>query len=355
VGEEHGCGRSFWEYDNLILNRYGTPMALMLLPHWSDGCIGSMEGLFFEASATTPFHFLNQVELSAKPSAAQRDLPYDGFNFDKGIQHLQLMGVRYYLSTSVQATEAARAHADLTEVAASGPWVIFLVADSDLITPLENEPAVLEGVDDHQDDWVCGSLDENDKCDGPAVRWFINPDRWDVMLASSGPDDWQRVDVDDPQPSPRAVAPVEVSNIEAGVDTISFDVDRVGVPVLVKASYFPNWRVRGGDGPYRVAPNLMVVVPSSTQVELDYGREPVEYVAYALTAVGIGLAILLATRPALVGLARREDDGEDDGEDEDDGDGDDGWATQKDPSDVADPAPGALPRPPAANPPTIGP
>ena len=81
VGAEHGCGRSFWEYQKEI-NRYGTPMALMLLPHWTDGCIGSMEGLFFEASATTPFHFLTQVELSSSPSAAQRDLPYGGFDLD---------------------------------------------------------------------------------------------------------------------------------------------------------------------------------------------------------------------------------------------------------------------------------
>ena len=36
----------------------------MLLPFWTDGCIGSMEGLYFEASATTPFHFLNEAELS---------------------------------------------------------------------------------------------------------------------------------------------------------------------------------------------------------------------------------------------------------------------------------------------------
>ncbi len=52
------------------------PMALMLLPFWTDGCIGSMEGLYFEASATTPYHFLNQDELSTAPSNAQRDLPY---------------------------------------------------------------------------------------------------------------------------------------------------------------------------------------------------------------------------------------------------------------------------------------
>ncbi len=308
VGRDHGCGRSFWEYEK-ELNRYGTPMALMLLPHWSDGCIGSMEGLFFEASATTPFHFLNQVELSAAPSAAQRNLPYDGFNFDEGVQHLQLMGVRYYMSTSVQATEAARSHPDLTEVATSGPWAIFLVADSDLVAPVVNEPAVLEGVSDHQKDWICGSLDAQGTCAGPAVTWFTHPDQWDVMLASSGPAEWQRLAADGGgAPEVRPLAPVVVSAITAGTDTISFDVDTVGVPVLVKASYFPNWRVRGGSGPYRVAPNLMVVVPSSSHVELTYGREPVEYIAYALTAAGVGLAILLACRPPLVARGRREDE-----------------------------------------------
>ncbi len=65
VAAEHGCGRAMWEYSS-ELDRYGTPMALMLLPHWTDGCIGSMEGLYFEASTTTPYHFINQDELSAQ-------------------------------------------------------------------------------------------------------------------------------------------------------------------------------------------------------------------------------------------------------------------------------------------------
>ena len=63
LGEDHGCGRAMWEHEEQH-DRYGTPMALMLLPFWTDGCIGSMEGLYFEASATTPYHFLNQDELS---------------------------------------------------------------------------------------------------------------------------------------------------------------------------------------------------------------------------------------------------------------------------------------------------
>ena len=72
VGEDHGCGRAHWEYEG-DLNRYGTPMALMLLPFWTDGCIGSMEGLYFESSATTPFHFLNAAETSVAPSNPVRD------------------------------------------------------------------------------------------------------------------------------------------------------------------------------------------------------------------------------------------------------------------------------------------
>jgi hypothetical protein len=216
--------------------------------------------------------------------------------------------VRYYLTTSVQATQAARNSADLTELATSGPWTIFLVADSELVAALDNEPAVLDGVDDHQEDWICRSTTEDDKCDGPAVRWFTNPDAWDVTWASSGPDSWQRVDVDDPNPVERPLPPVEVTEIEAGTESISFSVDEVGVPVLVKASYFPNWRVSGGDGPYRVAPNLMVVIPTEEHVELTYGREPVELVGWSMTAVGVGLAVLVANQPALVPRGRRDDD-----------------------------------------------
>jgi hypothetical protein len=90
------------------------------------------------------------------------------------------------------------------------------------------------------------------------------------------------------------VDPVEVTNPVVGEDSISFDVDRVGTPVLVKMSYFPNWRVSGAEGPYRVAPNFMLVIPTDTHVELTYGRTSVEWLSYALTLLGIvGLVVLI--------------------------------------------------------------
>jgi hypothetical protein len=294
VGADRGCGRAFWEYEK-ELDRYGTPMALMLLPHWTDGCIGSMEGLYFEASATTPFHFLVQVELSTNPSAAQRDLPYGTFDIDRGVQHLQLMGVRYYMATSEGAISAARGHPDLEEIDGSGPWAIFEVADSDVVEGLDNEPAVVSGVDHHVSSWVEEPLDESGRYGGPAVRWFNEPERWSVPLAIDGPDTWQRVRAHE-LAAARPVAPVEVTDVVVEDDSLAFDVDRVGSPVLVKMSYFPNWRVDGADGPYRVAPNFMVVVPTDTHVELRYGRTPVEWLSYALTALGVVGLVVLARR-----------------------------------------------------------
>jgi hypothetical protein len=81
--------------------------------------------------------------------------------------------------------------------------------------------------------------------------------------------------------------------VQTSDNSISFSVDQVGVPVLVKASYFPNWTVEGAEGPYRVAPNFMVVVPTDNHVTLTYGTSWVEYLGYALTLLGLVLLVVL--------------------------------------------------------------
>ena len=291
VGEDRGCGRAMWEYEPELV-RYGTPMALMLLPHWTRGCIGSMEGLYFETAATTPFHFLNQSELSAVPSRAQRDLPYGSLDVSRGVEHLRMLGVRYYLTTSQTATEQADAVEDLTEVASSGPWTVYEVADTALVAPLENQPAVWTDVEDTQSSWL-----------EPAVDWYLDTDAHDVFMAADGPPDWQRVAAGE---TPEAIPldPVEVTNIEEGDDRISFDVDQIGQPVLVRASYFPNWQASGASGPYRVTPNLMVVIPTDTHVSLRYGWTPIDLFSWLLTLFGvIGVIVLWRRGPIDVPVA----------------------------------------------------
>jgi hypothetical protein len=83
-----------------------------------------------------------------------------------------------------------------------------------------------------------------------------------------------------------------VSDVELGEQDLRFTVDQVGVPVLVKMSYFPNWEVSGAEGPYRIAPNLMVVVPTETDVHLTYERSRLDILAYVLTFAGLVLLVV---------------------------------------------------------------
>ncbi|MEY2425031.1 MAG: hypothetical protein QOI61_603 [Actinomycetota bacterium] len=305
IGDEHGCGRAMWEYEP-ELDRLGTPMALMLLPYWTHGCIGSMEGLFFESAASTPYHFLNQSELSARPSRPQRDLQYRDLNVHEGVRHLQELGVRYYLAVSATAQEQADAEPDLQMIADTKPWSatinengasgvqnrgwrVYLVKHSAIVEPLKYLPAVMTEVPKGGREWQ-----------DAAEKAYVSEGTRDVLYAASGPSSWPRVSA--PRKSPpkqRVTATAKVSHIKTTDDRISFDVDRTGVPVVVKASYFPNWQASGAQGPWRVTPNEMVVIPTSKHVSLHYGVTPVDWVANILTLLGlVGLGLLWRRRPS---------------------------------------------------------
>ena len=302
LGEDpdHGCGRAFWEFGSERLGSYGTTMAPMMIPYFTDGCIGSMEGLYFESSATTPYHFLVQCSASQAGSCSQRDLAYSGFDLDRALRQLELLGVKYYMAFTPTAVGAADQSDRLTKVAATGPWNVYeLDAERmQLVVGLQSTPVVLEGVEPDQDSWL-----------DPSAAWFGDPGRWDVPFASDGPDGWPRVELpatesvvgeagadgvikrygDRTLPAFPAeeVRQAEVSAIEMDADGLSFRVDEPGTPVLVKVSYFPNWQVEGAEGPWRVSPNLMVVVPTERQVTMTYGRTPLDWAAYLLTFFGI--------------------------------------------------------------------
>ena len=309
IGEDprYGCGRALWE-NNGELNKYGTTMGLMLLPHWTDGCIGSMEGLFFEASGTTPYHFIAAGAMSKQSSNPVRELRYDDNNAALGVRYLQELGVRYYMGFTPEAVREASAQPALREITRSGPWVIYEVAASDLVVPLTVQPVVVAGRTDSQAD-MGHPGDAKERWLEIGTSWLQNPNDWPAVPAASGPSEWQRIDVaidmnrriGEPDEASRRVdvvlptqpidvvnvAPIVVSDVEQGRSSVSFSVDKIGTPVLVRTSYFPNWNVSGAKGPYRVAPNMMVVIPTQTDVKLSFGWSLLDVFAYVLSILGI--------------------------------------------------------------------
>jgi hypothetical protein len=250
-----------------------------------------MEGLYFESSASTPFHFLNQSTLSVGPSRAQRDLPYQNFDIDRGVAQLQTVGVRYYMAQSDEAIAAADGHPDLEQIAEAQPFVIYQVSDSSLVQGLGFEPVVASGPTEENVTEVSTRFDVG--WESQAVAHYNNPAGFQALPAERGPAEWQRVSTLASFDG-RAITPALVSDIEVGRSSITFSVDEIGSPVLVKMSYFPNWKVSGADGPYRAGPNLMVVIPSDTVVELSYGFTLVEYGSFILFLLGCSGAFALA-------------------------------------------------------------
>jgi hypothetical protein len=296
----HGCGRALWESSG-ELNKYGTTMSLMLLPHWTKGCIGSMEGLNFEASGTTPYHFITSAAMSKQSSNPVRELRYDNNNAGLGVRYMQELGIKYYLAFTKEAIAQANLQAALVEVKRSSPWVIYQVGNSELVTPLTVQPVIVSSkTGDIKERWL-----------EIGTSWFQHPEDWSAMPVENGLDTWQRVDVavdlsrrdGEPGISSRRVdivtpsqkievvetKPTKVTNFVLEDAAISFSVDQIGQPILVRMSYFPNWKVSGANGPFRVAPNMMVVVPTQKDVRLHYGYTKLDIFAYLLTAIGIAV------------------------------------------------------------------
>ncbi len=286
VASRYGCGRAMWEYSSGE-GRFGTPEALMLLPYWTNNCVDSMEGLFFESSATTPYHFLDQAELSANPSDPQVGLDYGSLNVSEGVEHLQLLGVKYYIAFSPSAIAQAKDDASLTLVAKTkswpapgAQWYIYLIKQSPMVQALSHEPVVVAGLSSR-----VAWLNANE-------TWWLDPTSWDQPLASSGPASWPHTSAANRAVTSPTLPSVTVTDVTQTTQSITFHVSRVGVPVLVKISYFPRWQATGATGPYRVSPNLMVVVPTSTTVSLTY-----------VAGSAVTLGNLLTDAAALVALA----------------------------------------------------
>jgi len=306
---QHGCGRALWE-NNEALGKYGTTMALMLLPFWTDGCIASMEGLYFEAAGTTPYHFIAAAAVSKQSSNPVRELRYDNNNATLGVEYMRQLGVKYLMVFTPEAIAEAEKQENLQRVATTGPWHIFEHLNNEIVVPLDMQPVVV----------AKRSGDQRERWLEVGTSYFQRVGEWPALPVADGPREWQRIDVvpdlsrrigepgdstrrvDIVIPSanteiiPRALPPARVSDVVIGRDSVSFSVDRIGTPVLVRVSYFPNWTAHGTADIVRAAPNMMVVIPRSTEVRMSYESSMLDRSSYFMTFIGIAMLAWLSRR-----------------------------------------------------------
>jgi len=231
--------------------------------------------LFFESSLTTSFHFLNQAEMSYEPSSPIPGLRYHRFDFERGLKHLALYDIRYYVTYTDEAKEKAMDTPELRHITDSGPFSIFELPESSLVDVATYVPSLYDGANFTQ-----ATLD-----------WYDNIGELDRWLVADGPDDWPRVGADSILPAIPESDTGVVSDIQLTNDRISFHTTAVGVPHMIKVSYFPDWKATGAEGPYRAAPSTMVVIPTQQDVVLQFHASLVEKSANVITIVTLLLLL----------------------------------------------------------------
>ena len=325
VAKKDGCGRVFIETGQ-DSGAWGGSTHLWTLPYWTNGCVKPYEGMYYESSATTAYWFLAEAWTGPKDTQTFPYLPYPAErNITVGMEMMKMMGVKYLMAFTPELLKDVRDHPEMfTEVASAGDWHVFTIQGRPVVEALTAEPARLPEFSDSLVDrllWFKPHLRDSKKWLDVSTPWFNDPQRYQVPLVEGGPKQWQSVTVSyatttttsvagQAPPAPvkrrygdgvsvsspeiRPLPAVQVTNFRWGNDWVAFDVDRVGVPVLVKVSYFPNWVAKGAKGPWRSTPNYMVVVPTSKHVVLRYEASPADRVGWTLTLLGGSCAVALA-------------------------------------------------------------
>ncbi len=271
------AGRVMVEH-SLTEQEFGTERGFELIPYWT-GAQATMEGTLMESSFTAPFHFVNQAELSLEPSDAITGVKYPTLNVSQGLTHLQLMGIAYLLTVTPEVANRVQADERATLLDSWGGYHLFRIAGAGgYVQVMKNQPVRLRVP---QGAWR-----------NLALEWYENPNDlatplvWDQGEKALQPFGSVSPSAVTSPPLTPTGADGTVTNERLTDETLSFDTTAIGVPHLIKVSYFPNWHSKGAKGPYLVSPSFMMVIPTQSHVTLYYGRTNANTFGQVLEVIG---------------------------------------------------------------------
>ena len=280
VGRRYGCGRAIAEDDPSGM--YGSIYEFSLLPYWTNGCIDSMKAVPNELSVNYTFANLASARLSSSDNETnQPGVSYPALDVSRGVPLLRELGVAYYLAFTPKAKQEAASDPQLHLVASSGPWKVYKVTGVSLVQGLTSRPVVVPSASGNALTW----LDQ-------AAPWFVSQSG--ARPASGGPSDWQRVSSSVGLAKGSRLPPVRISHLVVSSNSVSFHVNRLGVPVEVRMTYFPWWQATGAEGPWQLAPDNLVVVPTRHEVTLTASPRLVDHLAVVVSVFAVFATVGLA-------------------------------------------------------------
>lgn len=251
------------------------------LPRWTNGRITTPVSLYAEGSISAPTIEYLYSNLSAKPHKSTSWTPSPaGMDVSLGLKQAQTYGVTYYITSSSSSAETARSAPGVTEVATVGDAPAkFTIFSMD--APLVVSGKTFERV---------GAMSKQ--------AWVLDGIKY-LKALKTDPNTAIPV-VKLPEKYAAATPAVAISNITRSDTRIGFTAAQTEVPILVRASYSKRWQVTGAKGPYRAAPNVMVVIPTQQNVAMRFTPPATQPIGWWITVAGLvfllGLALTAIVR-----------------------------------------------------------
>jgi len=268
-------GRIVHEYSN-DHGGFGTPRAFESFPLFADKPV--LEGLYIEGAVTSPYVFWIQSEISKTPTCPIPSMRCSYFDLDNATIHLKLFNVDYLVATSDKLKDAIKDNDEYTFMKDFDGIEIYRVNNTgNYVEPLRNEPFVYV-----TDNWKNVSLE-----------WFKNADKNDIpviflkKLDEKDKDRFVFVIEDDDITKLRRYGVYPDCHVSEKIsnEEILIHTDCIDQPLLVKVSYFPNWKVEGADKVYLAAPAFMIIYPEQENVRLYYGLTWIDKISYSLSII----------------------------------------------------------------------
>jgi len=256
-------GRIMWE-PNSDLNKYGTPMVLMTIPMFTDH--QSVEGLYFDSSITTPFHFLTVSGVAERPSNPVGGLTYINGEFDKGFRLMQELGVDYFIAYTSSIKDKANANENFNFLFSNEVFNVYSIK-TEKVELIEDNLYIFESPNFY------GRLRNAVLREGSEQNFFeaafksfkdeLNYkiiENYDESFAESNDKNTALL----------------ISDLNIQNELITFKTNKPNQLHLIKVSYFPNWKIKNGLGPFRISPSFMAVIPKGEFVEINFETSNVE-------------------------------------------------------------------------------
>jgi hypothetical protein len=288
LNNKAGSGRVEFEYEADVHNSgLGSSRAMEALPAFSRP---TLIGTQFQSALNGPYIYAMECEYSQKQCPCPLFLLSDGclpFNLESAKKHLELFNVKYLIVTTDELKKTLRDDKDFNLVYGPDELEVheLMTHDGKYTVLPKYEPVLIQ-----TDDWG-----------GLALKWFKEYDS-DVSIVYT-----KNINDEDKSKFKQVIAEFkDLSQIEkvkiqkdcsieeiVNNEEVKIKTSCINKPLLIKISYFPNWKVEGADKIYMVSPAFMMIFPKQENVRLYYGKTWDNYLGIFMTFISIIIVIIL--------------------------------------------------------------